>query len=87
MRTAIRGGWVVGHGNFPAQGSTMHYPGGRDLDILASSGATVSHCPVSLVRRGRVLDSWPRNRQRGIPIALGSDTCPRNMFAHMRDTA
>jgi len=75
---------MLGHCNFPAQDGTMHYPGGRDLDLLSGSGAVVSHCPVNLVRRGRVLDHWARYRDHGIPIALGTDTYPRDMMMQMR---
>ena len=62
----------------------MHYPGGRDLEILGQSRAVISHCPVNLVRRGRVLKHWSRYRDYGIAIALGTDTYPRDMIMQMR---
>jgi cytosine/adenosine deaminase-related metal-dependent hydrolase len=75
---------LIGHCNFLAGPGRMNYAGGRDLEILAASGATVSHCPINLIRRGRVLDSWQSYRAAGVPIALGTDTYPRDMTLQMR---
>ncbi|MER1967254.1 chlorohydrolase family protein [Castellaniella sp. GW247-6E4] len=80
----LRPGVLLGHCNYCATEGRMHYPGGRDLDILAASGACVSHCPINLMRRGRMLDHWGKYRSLGIPIALGSDTYPRDMVTLMR---
>ncbi len=80
----LRSGVILGHCNFCATEGKLHYPGGRDLQILANSGACVSHCPVNLMRRGRMLDHWGKYRSLDIPIALGSDTYPRDMMALMR---
>lgn len=80
----LRPGVILGHCNYCASEGRMHYPGGHDLEILAQSGACVSHCPVNLMRRGRMLDHWGKYRGLGIPIALGSDTYPRDMVALMR---
>ena len=78
---------LLGHCNYLAGAGRMHHAGGRDLDLVAQSGATVSHCPVNLARRGRVLDHWGSYRAAGVPIALGSDTYPRDMFEQMRAAA
>ena len=75
---------LIGHGNFLAGSGRFHHAGGRDLELLARSGATVSHCPINLIRRGRVLDSWASYRAAGVPIALGTDTYPRDMIMQMR---
>lgn len=80
----LRPSVLLGHCNYCATEGRMHYPGGHDLDILASSGAYVSHCPINLMRRGRMLDHWGKYHDLGIPIALGSDTYPRDMIALMR---
>ncbi|MFN0160990.1 MAG: chlorohydrolase family protein [Burkholderiales bacterium] len=78
---------LLGHANYLAGPGRMHHSGGRDLELVATSGATVSHCPVNLARRGRVLDHWGSYRAAGVPIALGSDTYPRDMFEQMRAAA
>ena len=59
-------------------------PGGRDLDLLAGSGAAVAHCPLVFARRGNALESFHRYRARGITVGLGTDTYPRDMISEMR---
>lgn len=75
---------LIGHGNFVAENPRMNYAAGRDLELMASGGATVSHCPINLARRGRCLDSWSSYRKAGVNVALGSDTFPRDMIMNMR---
>ncbi len=75
---------LIGHGNFLAGPGRMHHSGGNDLQLIGASGATVSHCPVNLARRGRVLDHWGSYRAAGVPLAIGSDTYPRDLFQQMR---
>jgi 5-methylthioadenosine/S-adenosylhomocysteine deaminase len=74
---------TIGHGNLPAE-SYRFFSGGRDLELMARHGVSISHCPVNIARRGRALDSWPRYREAGINIALGSDTYPRDLIMQMR---
>jgi cytosine/adenosine deaminase-related metal-dependent hydrolase len=80
----LRAGVLLGHCNFLSGQADMHHAPGRDLALLAAGGATVSHCPVNLIRRGRKLDSWDSYRAAGVPIALGTDTYPRDMIMQMR---
>jgi len=75
---------TIGHGNFVAENPLMNYSGGRDLELIARAGASISHCPVNIVRRARYLDSWERYRKAGINIALGTDTYPRDLVMQMR---
>ncbi len=44
-----------------------------DLDLLAKSGATIAHNPVSNLRLGSGIMPFRRMRDRGIPICLGVD--------------
>ena len=74
----------IGHGNFISDNPNLNYSGGRDLALMGSAGATVSHCPINLIRRARTLDSWERYRNAGVNIALGTDTYPRDMIMNMR---
>lgn len=46
---------------------------GADLDLIAESGATVVHCPVSNLRLGSGIMPFRAMRERGIPVALGTD--------------
>lgn len=57
---------------------------GRDLDIIADSGATVVHCPIVSARGGRALDSFAGYRRRGIRLGMGTDTWPPDMVLNMQ---
>jgi 5-methylthioadenosine/S-adenosylhomocysteine deaminase len=74
----------IGHGNLPSDSVRLNYPGARDLKLMGAAGVSISHCPINIIRRARVLDSWKRYRELGINIALGSDTYPRDMIQNMR---
>jgi 5-methylthioadenosine/S-adenosylhomocysteine deaminase len=79
----LRPGTSIGHGNLVAENRLMNYSGGRDLELLASTGTVVAHCPVNLVRRARYIE-WERYRKAGVTMALGTDTYPRDMVMQMR---
>lgn len=49
------------------------YPRDRDLELLAASGATVSHCPTSEASRGAGITPVRRMLDAGITVSLGSD--------------
>ena len=74
----------IGHANFISDSPRLNYSGGRDLALMGSSHVSVSHCPINIVRRARVLDSWKKYREAGINLTIGSDTYPRDMIMNMR---
>jgi 5-methylthioadenosine/S-adenosylhomocysteine deaminase len=74
----------IGHGNFISDNPNLNYPVHRDLELMGRAGVSVSHCPINIVRRARVLDSWQRYRDAGVNMCLGSDTYPRDMIMNMR---
>ena len=74
----------IGHGNLPADSVRLNYPGAQDLKLMGAAGVSISHCPINIVRRARVLDNWQRYTELGINIAIGSDTYPRDMILNMR---
>lgn len=49
------------------------YPRDRDLELIAGSGATVSHCPTSESSRGAGITPVRRMLDAGITVSLGSD--------------
>jgi 5-methylthioadenosine/S-adenosylhomocysteine deaminase len=49
------------------------YPRDRDLELVAASGATVSHCPTSESSRGAGITPVRRMLDAGITVSLGSD--------------
>ena len=75
---------IVGHGNLVAESGLTNWAGGRDLEILGSTGTTVAHSPVNLFRRGRSLNSLTKYKKAGINISLGADTYPRDLILQMR---
>ena len=75
---------IIGHGIFLGDHPWLHWPQGRDLDLLAGSGAAVAHCPVVFQRRGIALRSFGRYLRAGVPLGIGTDTYPHNMLEEMR---
>ncbi|WP_263483386.1 amidohydrolase family protein [Mesorhizobium sp. CA6] len=57
---------------------------GRDLEIIAGSGAVVVHCPLVAGRFGNGLESFASYRKRGIRVGLGTDTSPPDMLLNMQ---
>ena len=74
----------IGHGNFIADNPNLNYSAGRDLSLMGGARATVSHCPINIVRRARTLDHWKKYQDAGVNMSIGSDTYPRDMVMNMR---
>ena len=74
----------IGHGNFISDNPNLNYSAHRDLELMGRAGASVSHCPINIVRRARTLEHWQRYRDAGVNLCLGSDTYPRDMIMNMR---
>jgi 5-methylthioadenosine/S-adenosylhomocysteine deaminase len=78
---------IIGHGLFVSGHPLVGFPNGRDLELLAASGATVAHCPWVFGRRGITMHSYPRYLRAGVNVALGTDTFPQDMLHEMRVAA
>jgi cytosine/adenosine deaminase-related metal-dependent hydrolase len=72
---------IVGHCIISTAHHLAALPAGRDLDILARSGASVAHCPLVFARRGNALESFATFRRAGINVGLGTDTYPRDLIS------
>jgi cytosine/adenosine deaminase-related metal-dependent hydrolase len=57
---------------------------GRDLSLLARTGATVAHSPTIYARTGTILESLARYRGAGVNVGIGTDVAPQDMLAEMR---
>lgn len=55
----------------------------EDIARLARSGATVVSCPLVSGRHAKYMEYYPRFKQSGINMALGTDTFPPDMFSNM----
>lgn len=78
---------IIGHCIYIAGHSQVVFPGGRDLELLAASGAHVAHCPWVFGRRGVTMQSYARYLEAGVNVALGTDTFPQDMLHEMRVAA
>lgn len=58
-------------------------PGNAELALLAQSGATVIHCPMTSLRYGTALESFPKYRDAGVKFALGTDSFPPDMIRNI----
>ena len=74
----------IGHGNFIGDNPNLNYARSRDLELMGKSSVTISHCPINIARRARVLDNWAKYQDAGVNISIGSDTYPRDMIMNMR---
>ncbi len=77
---------VIGHGWAIAGHPLLAYPevGSSDLEILANSGATVSHDPLVFIKRGNKMHSHSRYLNAGVKVSIGCDTSPQDMLNEMR---
>ncbi len=73
---------ILPHGLFLSgvNGITHDAP---DHHILCQSGAALVHCPLVMARGGKVMQSFPRFRDLGVTIGMGTDTHPADMIQNM----
>jgi 5-methylthioadenosine/S-adenosylhomocysteine deaminase len=62
-----------------------------EIELLASRGVTVVHCPKSNMKLADGIMPWPALKAAGVPVALGNDGCASNdlldMWEEMRMAA
>ena len=75
---------IIGHGIFLNDHPSVAFPQARDFELLASSGASVAHCPTVFARRGIAMHHFGRYEAAGIRVGIGTDTFPHNMLDEMR---
>jgi len=77
---------IIGHGWAVAGHPLLAYPpvGGGDLELLARSGATVSHDPLVFTKRGNKMHSHSGYLAAGVNVSIGCDTSPQDMLNEMR---
>jgi len=75
--------FLIPHAMLIGGHSKAGYPYGGELEILASTGTPVIHCPLASLRGAHVLESFRRYRAVGIKLALGTDTFPPDMIRVM----
>jgi cytosine/adenosine deaminase-related metal-dependent hydrolase len=77
---------IIGHGWAIAGHPLLAYPkvGGGDLEILAKSGASVSHDPLVFTKRGNKMHSHSSYLAAGVNLGIGCDTSPQDLLNEMR---
>lgn len=55
----------------------------EDFALYADHGVSIVHCPLVSGRGGSILNSFSACRQRGINIAMGTDTAPADMLMNL----
>lgn len=75
---------ILGHCVFLSGHSWTVHPRGDDLQRIADSGASVSHCPFKYAKFGIALESLDRYRARGVNVSLGTDSFPTDMVHEMQ---
>lgn len=56
----------------------------RDLNLIAESGSSVAHSPLTFARVGEALHTLPRYLDHGINVGIGCDIWPADIIAEMR---
>ncbi len=75
---------ILPHGIYLSGHPKVARAGDDDFRRLASSSATVAHCPAVFARNGEALDSFGRYRAAGVNLGLGTDTWPPDLVHNMR---
>jgi cytosine/adenosine deaminase-related metal-dependent hydrolase len=75
---------ILGHAVFTDAHPWVLWPRRDDLRLLAESGTAVAHCPTVFLRDGSLLHDLGSIMERGIRVAIGTDTHPQNLLEEMR---
>lgn len=55
----------------------------EDLGLYAEHGVSIVHCSLVSARSGSILNSFSKCRERGINVAMGTDTTPADMLMNL----
>ncbi|MFT5113785.1 MAG: 5-methylthioadenosine/S-adenosylhomocysteine deaminase [Parasphingorhabdus sp.] len=75
---------LIGHAINIDQHPWINHYEHKDLERLATSGASVVHCPRAFAQWGDMMRSLGGYRQAGVNMALGTDCYPHDMIEEMR---
>lgn len=75
---------VLAHSHYISGYGKINYNEGDDLEILARTGTSVVHCPLIFGRYGEYTDSFASYTERGVNMAIGTDTFPPDFFQNIR---
>ena len=75
---------LIGHAINIDQHPWINHHEHKDLDRLATSGASVVHCPRAFAQWGDMMRSLGGYRAAGVNMCLGTDCYPHDMVEEMR---
>lgn len=75
---------ILGHAVFTDEHPWMNWPTREDIELLATTGTTVAHCPTVFARDGTLMHHLGAYMDAGVNIAIGTDTHPQNMLEEIR---
>ena len=78
---------VLGHSMFFSESGDVDDCHAAELARLRDSGTHLCHLPLVKARQGTAMRSFAKYRRHGIPVCLGTDTYPFDMFNEMRMAA
>ena len=78
---------VLGHSMFFSESGDVDDCSTTELARLRESGTHLCHLPWVKARQGTAMRSFAKYRRHGIPVCLGTDTYPFDMFNEMRMAA
>jgi len=75
---------ILGHCVFINGHSWTALPRGNDLQVIAGTGTSISHCPFKYAKFGIAMESFDRYLAKGVNVSLGTDSYPMDMVNEMR---
>lgn len=74
---------LIPHAIYIGGHSELNEPYRGELELLAATGTSIIHCPLTSIRYANALESFDRYRQAGVNIALGTDSFPPDFIRVM----
>ncbi|MFJ4029424.1 chlorohydrolase family protein [Paenarthrobacter sp. NPDC089989] len=71
---------LIPHATYIDRNPAVYGEDRGDLARLASSGASIIHCPLTSMRYGSTLDSFNAYKEAGVNISLGTDSFPPDLI-------
>jgi cytosine/adenosine deaminase-related metal-dependent hydrolase len=75
--------FLIPHGIYIGGHPETGLPDRGELELLAATGTSIIHCPLTSIRYAHALDSFDRYRRAGVNIALGTDSFPPDLIRGM----
>ena len=78
---------IISHCIYVGGNSRLAYPKNDDVATVATSSASIAHCPWVFARYGQKLESLSGYIDAGVNVSLGIDSVPQSMLSEMKIAA